>query len=104
MKRRAIYKYISYLLLVAMVYASVPFHQLCHTHVDSGKVTATLQLKKFEKPCCQVFDGITGDINTYQHTYASSPDFGEIDFSIVSLYFSSPFSHFTNKAPPVAIA
>ncbi len=104
MNKKITLKYVAYLLLFAMVFAAVPVHQLFHKHTDAGKVTSLAHVKKHEKPCCKIFDGVNGDINTYQPEYKSTPDFGAVNFSIIALYFSTPFFHFSNKAPPVAIA
>jgi hypothetical protein len=104
MKKKAILKHVACLLLFAMVAAVVPFHQLLHKHTDPGKATSLVHVKKFEKPCCKLFDGVNGDVSLYQPEYKSTPDFGAVSFSIIALYFSTPFFHFSNKAPPVVIA
>lgn len=88
-----------------MTVAAVPVHQLFHKHNVGAKTSATeLQLNKFEKPCCKVFEGVSGDIVITQPEFKDQPLFGELVASYFQDHISGPFFYFSNKAPPVKAA
>jgi hypothetical protein len=105
MTKKAMIKYVAYLLLFAIQFAAVPFHQVFHKHQSSKtnqKASLTV-LKNFEKACCTPFDGIFGTTDPSQLTFSK--------LNFVRILYIDPISHcaFTsliqssNKAPPVAI-
>ncbi|MEJ7558417.1 MAG: hypothetical protein WKF66_08935 [Pedobacter sp.] len=105
MKKKAVIKYVAYLLLFAIQFAAVPFHQVFHKHKASTfNKSGLTSLKNFEKACCKPFDGIFG--TTEPAELESSK------LSFVRVIYLEPTSQFTfsrfvqsaNKAPPVVIA
>ena len=104
MNRKIIIRHVSYLLLLAMTFASVPFHQLLHKHKNAPAFSKDLQVKKTEKPCCKIFDGITGDVLVSAVEYKTDAFSCILPTSNYSRIFSIPFFQFSNKAPPVVLA
>jgi len=106
MKKKRLFKYVAYLLLVAVQFAVVPFHQIFHDHKVTdlrGQHTGSL-VKKYEKPCCKPFETLFGTkVNAVLQT--SIYEYVTTVFSgYISVHISTPFFHFSNKAPPVKIA
>ena len=97
------YKRLCYLLLFAMVCASVPVHQLFHKHKAGKIVAAGVQLNKFEKPCCKVFEGVSGDTPIQQPQLKNQPLFSALVIARFDGYVSGPFLYINNKAPPVTV-
>jgi hypothetical protein len=106
MTKKAMIKYVAYLLLFAIQFAAVPFHQVFHKH-QSSKTTQKAGftvLKNFEKACCTPFDGIFGTAEPSQPAF--------LKLSFIRILYIDPISHCTftsliqssNKAPPVVIA
>jgi hypothetical protein len=106
MKKKAVIKYVAYLLLFAMQFAAVPFHQVFHKHKVSQKPhkSGLTSFKNYEKACCKPFDGIFGT------TEPAKLESWKLSF--VRVIYIEPTNQFTfsrfvqssNKAPPVVIA
>lgn len=106
MMRRPLIKYVAYLLLFAIQFAAVPFHQIFHKHHTTSchDKTGITSLKEYEKACCKPFDGIFGTdkVSKVISLELSSVVFFYMEYN--SPVFSAQFFQFSNKAPPVAIA
>lgn len=106
MNRKSLIRSVAYLLLFAMQFAAVPFHQVFHKHnpTSSHDHAGTTSFKTFEKACCHPFDGIFG---TCESSHVES---GELNFVLFHYaeysgrIYANQVSQFANKAPPVAIA
>ena len=100
-------KFLSYLLLLAMLTASIPFHQIFHKHTynASAKVVDDHGVYKTpDKPCCDILQLLPHAILV---SFDESLAVTQIDSYVIVaavLNFSSSLNLFLNKAPPVVLA
>jgi hypothetical protein len=101
MKKGLIIKHVSLLLLTAMLFAVVPFHQIFHKHNFSTETAKTVQLKKTEKPCCKSFEALFGTTVTLQPLGKLQQPVSTIYQVTYFAYFIKPLFDLPNKAPPL---
>jgi hypothetical protein len=101
MRKGLFIKNVSLLLLTAMLFAVVPFHQIFHKHNFSTDSAKTVQLKKTEKPCCKSFEALFGTTVTPQPSATVHQPVSTIYCANYFAYFIKPLLNLANKAPPV---
>jgi hypothetical protein len=101
MRKGLFIKHVSLLLLTAMLFAVVPFHQIFHKHNFSTDSSKTVQLKKVEKPCCKSFEGLFGTTVTPQLSATIQQPVSTVYLVNYFAYFIKPLFDLPNKAPPV---
>jgi hypothetical protein len=104
MHNRLLIKHISFLLLIAMLFAVVPFHQIFHKHHFSTDKAKTVQVKKTEKPCCKSFESLFGTTPSPAPVAVVCQTVSTIYLLNYFSYFIKPLFQLANKAPPVSIA
>jgi hypothetical protein len=102
MRKGLLIKHVSLMLLIAVIFAIVPFHQIFHKHQVSAD-SATVLVKKSEKPCCKTFEGLFGDTSTPQSSFTVYRTVSTIYQVSYFAYFIKPLFDLANKAPPVSI-
>jgi acyl-CoA thioesterase len=103
MHNRLLIKHISFLLLIAMLFAVVPFHQIFHKHHFSTDTSKTVQVKKTEKPCCKPFEGLFGTTTAPQPLTTVYQTVSTVYLVSYFSYFIKPLFDLANKAPPVSL-
>lgn len=101
MRKGLFIKHVSLLLLTAMLFAVVPFHQIFHKHNSSTETEKTVQLKKTEKPCCKPFQGLLGKTVAHQPSTTVDQPVSTVYCVNYFAYFIKPLFNLANKAPPV---
>lgn len=107
MTKRKLIRSMTYLLLLSMVTASIPLHQIFHKHTYTksySKVEDKAEYKTPEKACCNLLHVLPAGILA---SFAKTSDVPYYSTSVtysthekVSLLVHS----FLNKAPPVVLA
>lgn len=107
MSRSKILRCLAYVLLFAMIAASVPLHQIFHKHASNSSYTLTKDKSGFktpEKSCCKLVHLLQTGILV---SFVESPDQAE-PCSLVSSFLADTYIAalhlFLNKAPPVVLA
>lgn len=103
MRKRILIRHISFLLLTALLFAIVPFHQIFHKHNFSTETSKTVQLKKTEKSCCSVHEALFGTTVSPQHFATAHQPVSTVYHLSYFSYFIKPLFELSNKAPPVSL-
>ncbi|MRX48523.1 hypothetical protein [Pedobacter puniceum] len=98
-------KFLSLLLLVAVMLSAIPLHQLLHQHQNLKEQTHTCEVNKYEPHCCKpanVFHKSSAILQQDLFLFLSQQEtvYHRIYQSIVVLKSLS----FSNKAPPVYLS
>jgi len=107
MRKRKLLRGMTYLLLLSMLTASIPFHQIFHKHTFSSSYIHDVDnagYKTPEKSCCKLLHVLpAGILVSFVKTTGVPHISTSVAYSVpekVSLFVHS----FLNKAPPVVLA
>lgn len=99
-----IHKLTSITLLIAVIIASVPIHEIFHKHNYRADNIKTAHFKKSSKPCCKPFEGIYGNMVSFIKINVVKQPVNTIYLVNYFSYFVKPLFKLSNKAPPVNLA
>lgn len=104
MSKLFVHRLVSFLLLTAVVLASVPLHQIIHKHLSKADISKTVHVKKAEKPCCKPFEALHGNVLTAAKSNFIDQPMNTVYRMNFYSYFIKPLFDLSNKAPPVSLA
>ncbi len=109
MNTKRTYGYLTWLLLIAILSAIVPVHQIFHKHDSLPKIekgySSQVVIKKTAKPCCKPFESVGAAVLMVNRVFISSLVYDTLYLlSLTDDIILKGFYHFVNKAPPVAFA
>ena len=102
-KTKRLNKVVAFVLLLAMQWAILPFYHILHDHhsaVPTDKYGHAL-VKSYEKPCCQSFHAVFQADLPVAVSFNSLEPVGSFYQEYNNPLFTTQFSSFSNKAPPV---
>ena len=107
MLKGKVYRYLGYVLLFAMMAASIPLHQIFHKHTNSSTYSLSkgqAGFKTSEKSCCKTLQILPAGILISFFESSDNIENCSLVVHISTDHFISSIQLFLNKAPPVVLA